>query len=149
MDPTPDASRARELDRAACFTLLRSQQVGRVVLPGTEPFVVPVNYVLVEELVLFRTDASSHAASCVGRSIAFEVDTVDVAGETGWSVVVSGRLEDMTEQVSADGRLGQSLEPWAPGPKDRWLAIHIGDMSGRSVHGEDARSTHVDERGYL
>src|SRR3954452_4866477 len=99
MDPIPDAQ--RELDRATCLALLGSQQVGRVVLPGTEPFVVPVNYVLVDELVVIRTDADSHAASATGRSIAFEVDTVDAASEEGWSVVVSGRLEDVTEQVGA------------------------------------------------
>jgi hypothetical protein len=119
-----------------------------VVLPGLEPFVVPVNFVLVDELVVFRTDAGSHAASCAGRSVAFEVDAVDVATEAGWSVVVSGPLEDMTEWVAADRRFRELVEPWAPGPKDRWLAVQIADISGRWVHGADPRSSHVDERGY-
>jgi len=149
MDPKPDAKRERELDRATCLALLGSQQVGRVVLPGTEPFVVPVNYVLVDELVVFRTDADSHVASAAGRLIAFEVDTVDAASEEGWSVVVSGRLEDVTEQVADGPGLSEALEPWAPGPKDRWLAVRIADISGRWVRGVDARSSHLDERGYL
>jgi nitroimidazol reductase NimA-like FMN-containing flavoprotein (pyridoxamine 5'-phosphate oxidase superfamily) len=149
MEPSPDADRTREFDRAACLALLGSQPVGRVVLPGPEPFVVPVNYVLVDELVVFRTDAGSHATAAAGTSIAFEVDAIEATSEAGWSVVVSGRLEDVTEQVAADSRLTQALESWAPGPKDRWLAVHIANLSGRWVHGADGRSTHLDERGYL
>ncbi len=149
MEPTPDTGRVQELDRAACLALLGSQQIGRVVLPGAEPFVVPVNYTLVDELVVFRTDVDSHAASAAGTSIAFEADAIEAASEAGWSVVVSGRLEDVSEQVAGDGRFGQVLEPWAPGPKDRWLAVHIASISGRWVHGDDGRSTHLDERGYL
>src|SRR3954451_14585806 len=149
MDPTLDAERERELDRATCLALLGSQQVGRVVLPGTEPFVVPVNYVLVDERVVIRTDADSHAASAIGRSIAFEVDTVDAASEEGWCVVVSGRLEDVTGQVAGGTGRSEALEPWAPGPKDRWLAVAIANVSGRWVRGADGRSSRLDERGYL
>jgi nitroimidazol reductase NimA-like FMN-containing flavoprotein (pyridoxamine 5'-phosphate oxidase superfamily) len=149
MDPIQDPNRARELDRAACVALLGSQRVGRVVLPGTEPFIVPVNYVLVDELVVFRTGADSHAAAAAGTSIAFEVDAVDVASEAGWSVVISGPLEDVTEQVGAGSPLGEALESWAPGPKDRWLAVRIASISGRWVHGVDTRSGHLDDRGYL
>jgi nitroimidazol reductase NimA-like FMN-containing flavoprotein (pyridoxamine 5'-phosphate oxidase superfamily) len=148
MDPTQDANRARELDRTACFVLLGSQQIGRLVLPGTEPFVVPVNFVVVDDMVVFRTGADSHAAAAAGTSVAFEVDAVDVASESGWSVVASGPLEDVTDQVAPDSRLSQVLEPWAPGPKDRWLAVHVSNISGRWVHGVDAR-TGLDERGYL
>jgi nitroimidazol reductase NimA-like FMN-containing flavoprotein (pyridoxamine 5'-phosphate oxidase superfamily) len=149
MEPRRDADRTRDLDRAACLALLGSQQVGRVVLPGPEPFVVPVNYVLIDDLVVFRTDAGSHAAAAAGTSIAFEVDAIAAASERWWSVLVSGRLEDVTEQVAVDSRLTQTLESWAPGPKDRWLAVHIADVRGRWVHGADGRSTQLDERGYL
>ena len=62
---------------------------------------------------------------------------------------MSGRLEDVTEQVAADSRLSRALETWAPGPKDRWLAVHIAEISGQWVQGADGRSTHMDERGYL
>jgi nitroimidazol reductase NimA-like FMN-containing flavoprotein (pyridoxamine 5'-phosphate oxidase superfamily) len=149
MKSRPDANRTQELDRAACLALLGSQQVGRVVLPGPEPFVAPVNFVLDDDLVVFRTDAGSHAASAAGTSIAFEVDAIEAASEAGWSVVVSGRLEDVTEQVAVDNRLSEALDSWAAGPKDRWLAVHIADVSGRWVHGADGGSTHLDERGYL
>ena len=149
MDPTPATSPVGELDRAACLALLASQQVGRVVLAGPEPFVVPVNYVLVDELVLFRTDAGSHAASAAGASIAFEVDAIEAASEAEWSVVVSGPLENVTEQVAGGSRFSQALESWSPGAKDRWLAVHIADISGRWVQSADGRSTQRDERGYL
>ena len=48
-----DADRPAEmfqLDRATCLTLLRTQHVGRLVIGGDEPAVVPVNFTAVDEV---------------------------------------------------------------------------------------------------
>jgi hypothetical protein len=135
------------MDRQSCLMLLGTRTVGRVVLSGDEPFIVPVNFIVVDDLVAFRSDPSSHAAHSVGTPVAFEVDSVDIEHDAGWSVVVRGVLQDLTDRfdVETDGR---RLHPWAPGDKSRWLALHLGDVSGRRVEGPLQPLSH-DDRGYL
>jgi Pyridoxamine 5'-phosphate oxidase len=150
MDDTTGHQRPsqQELDRGISLTLLGAKDVGRIVLPAPDPFVFPVNYIVVDDLVVFRTDPASHAVTRIGETILFEVDTVDSGHEAGWSVVVRGVLHDVTERAAGDARMHR-LHPWAPGEKRRWLAIRIDDITGRSVEGSIRPSTHLDERGYL
>jgi nitroimidazol reductase NimA-like FMN-containing flavoprotein (pyridoxamine 5'-phosphate oxidase superfamily) len=137
-----------DLDRETCFALLASQHVGRLVLPGDEVFVAPVNYVVVGESLVFRTDAGSHAAGAAGETMTFEVDAVNDQYEAGWSVVIRGRLQDITDAAAADVDLHERLESWAPGPKDRWLRIDVEDVTGRWLRGADRRPP-LDGRGYI
>jgi uncharacterized protein len=138
----------RELDRDACLTLVATQQVGRLVLAGDVPFVVPVNYVLADGALLFRTDSGSRAAATHGEVVVFEVDVVDAVGHAGWSVIVRGAAEDVTERAAADSDLRNRLAPWAPGPKDRWMRVSMEEVTGRWVRGA-AQPWAPDERGYL
>ncbi len=126
-----------ELDRAGCVTLLLSQRVGRVGLPGPETSIVPVNYVFVGGAVVFRTDAGSRTGAHEGDVVAFEVDGVDPVGRAGWSVTVRGRLMDAADVVAADAAIDEMLETWAPGPKNRWFQIVVDEVTGRWVHGAE------------
>ena len=130
------------------MTLLDTRTVGRIVLSGDDPFIVPVNFVVVDELVVFRSEPSSHAARSVGTAVAFEVDAVDSSHEAGWSIVARGTLRDVTYRLKDDTRL-QGLQPWAPGDKSRWLALDLGDVTGRSVEGSPRPRSDHDDRGYL
>ena len=138
----------QELDRGVCVSLLDAKEIGRIVLPGADPFVAPVNYIVVDDLIVFRSDPASHAATRIGEMVLFEADTVDEAHEAGWSVVVRGPLADVTEPAATDPRMHR-LHPWAPGDKSRWLAVRIDDVSGRWVEGPVRPTTHLDELGYL
>src|SRR6266508_4316639 len=55
-----DTARAEldELDRDECFRLLASVPVGRIAVcgPGQAPLVVPVNFALDGDVIVFRTD---------------------------------------------------------------------------------------------
>ena len=65
--------------------------------------------------------------------VAFEVDGVDNADETGWSVLVEGRTAEVTAPAELD-RLGRiALHPWAPGERDRWLRIVPTSVTGRAI----------------
>jgi nitroimidazol reductase NimA-like FMN-containing flavoprotein (pyridoxamine 5'-phosphate oxidase superfamily) len=136
------------LDRAGCLTLLLSQRVGRIGLPGTDASIVPVNYVFVGGAVVFRTDSTSRAVHHEGDVVAFEVDGVDQAGRAGWSVVVHGRLTDAADIVASDRAIGEMLDTWAPGPKERWFQIVVDEVTGRWVHGAE-EAWHPEARGYL
>jgi uncharacterized protein len=56
--------------------------------------IMPVNYVLAGDRIIFRTvpdgEIYRHALS---TNCAFEIDDADELLESGWSVVVVGRLE--------------------------------------------------------
>ena len=134
-----------ELDRSTCFVLLASQKVGRLVVAGTDPFVAPVNYVLDEEGIVFRADKDSPGGRVCG-AVVFEVDALDDDQQSGWSVVVRGEVEDITGAV--DPSLRERLQPWAPGPKDRWLRLHVREMTGRSLRGAEQPAPDR-PRGYL
>ena len=147
----PEELRPAELhdvDRATCFAFLGAQHVGRLVLPGDEPFVAPFNYVVVGDALVLRTEADTHAALGVGQSILFEVDYIDDEYQAGWSVVIRGGLEDITDSPTVDADLRERLESWAPGPRDRWLRVTIDEMTGRWLRGAD-HTPPLDGRAYL
>lgn len=54
------------------------------------PAVVPVNYEVVDNAIMFRTAPDSVPAAAVGTDVAFEVDHVDEALSQGWSVLAVG-----------------------------------------------------------
>jgi nitroimidazol reductase NimA-like FMN-containing flavoprotein (pyridoxamine 5'-phosphate oxidase superfamily) len=134
-----------ELDRAACFVLLASQHVGRLVVAGDEPFVAPLNYVVVDETLIFRSDDGSPGGRVRGP-VVFEADVIDDHERAGWSVVARGTVDDVTDD--ADLVVRTDLRPWAPGPKDRWLRITIEHVTGRYLRGEE-QPWPLDGRGYL
>jgi nitroimidazol reductase NimA-like FMN-containing flavoprotein (pyridoxamine 5'-phosphate oxidase superfamily) len=118
------------LDAAACLTLLRTQHVGRLVTTGVQARVVPVNYVVVDGVVVFRTAAGSDAARRVGTTALFEVDMFDDRTHSGWSVVVRGPLQPVP-----DGLDPVAIESWAPGERDAWLTVSVDEISGRLLRG--------------
>lgn len=124
------------VDRAECLRLLATGEVGRiVVVEGGGPLIFPVNYVLDGDSIVFRTDAGAKLMRGPGRTACFEVDEIDRDSHTGWSVVVVGRLEELTP---LDGPLYERLsklniEPWAPGPKPHLLVLVSSRITGRRI----------------
>ncbi|MFJ9949746.1 pyridoxamine 5'-phosphate oxidase family protein [Kitasatospora sp. NPDC091207] len=99
--------------------------VGRVALTTPEgPIVLPVNYRVLDGTLLFRTAARSVLATAPGSRAAFEVDRIDEALRTGWSVLVVGEAAafDEPEAIEHLVRLG-SPDPWAGGERDVWVRI--------------------------
>ena len=74
------------------------------------PFVVPVNYVLSCDTVLFRTHPGTKLDALRRRPVAFQVDSIDEARRTGWSVLVQGIAHEASphDLVDADA----DPEPW-------------------------------------
>ena len=134
-----------ELDREECFALLASMSIGRIAVasPVGSPLVVPVNYALDGEVVVFRTDTGSKLAALRHGAISFQVDLFDPGHRTGWSVLVQG----IAYESAPDGAPAHvDVEPWAPGPKSHWIRIVPGHVSGRRLclHADT-----WDDAGYL
>lgn len=127
-----------ELTRHECLELLGSNGFGRlaVIGEGQAPIIRPVNYMFDEatQSVVFRTASGSkfHGLARATHA-AFEVDSIDVANRTGWSVIIVGVTEEVTSppEVRRLGDLG--LDSWAPGDKHHWVRIRARTVSGRRI----------------
>jgi uncharacterized protein len=133
-----------ELSREDCVKLLGDQSVGRfaVALPGEPPIVVPVNYLIDGDVIVFRTDLGQKLARLRQQPVAFQLDHVDHVHRTGWSVLVQGVAYEATH-FEIDHL---ALQPWAQGDKSHWVRIVPSAITGRRlVLPEWPRSS----RGYL
>ena len=123
------------LDRSQCLDALRTVPVGRVVMVvGGSPFVVPVNFCVDGESVVFRTEDGTKLRAAGRGSVAFEADAYDAAARTGWSVVVHGDAHEIDPPAAtADGTPAFDPEPWARGEKAHWVRIDATSITGRRV----------------
>ncbi|WP_067482542.1 pyridoxamine 5'-phosphate oxidase family protein [Actinomadura hibisca] len=128
-----------ELDRAECLRLVAGSAVGRVAFDdGEGPAIIPVNYVLDGDTLVFRTtvggrltkNLSTHLAGAEMR-IAFEVDRLDTDDRTGWSVLLRGGARPMTEQEAA---AAPDPDPWPAGERESLIVFTPNEVSGRRLH---------------
>jgi nitroimidazol reductase NimA-like FMN-containing flavoprotein (pyridoxamine 5'-phosphate oxidase superfamily) len=120
------------LPHEECLRLAASQPVGRVAfMSDGEPIVLPVNHALVGQFVVFRTLVGTKLnAVAKGTPMAFEVDSFDEAGQTGWSVVFRGTAEEIDEDDMRD----LDLLSWVDEPvRDRWVRIRPDTVTGRRI----------------
>ncbi len=114
------------IDRNQCLRLLAAETLGRVgVLDGGHPLILPVNYALDGDQVVFRTGEGTKLDALRGPAC-FEIDHHDAETRTGWSVVVRGRLEPAT----ADQK--DLAQPWAV-EGDHALRIMPASIRGRRI----------------
>lgn len=118
------------VSEAACWEMLGTQSVGRLAVSMDGQIdVFPVNYRLDGNAILFRTNAGRKMSWAARGEVAFEVDFVDVAGRSGWSVVVHASAVHI-EPIDAVDEAEQS---WT-GPKDLLVRITPRSVTGRRVH---------------
>ncbi|MFF4487825.1 helix-turn-helix domain-containing protein [Streptomyces sp. NPDC001544] len=129
------APRLSELGEQECRRLLSTHGVGRLAVSTEEaPVVVPVNYSVVDDAIVFRTQPGSVSIRGLGHEVAFEVDRVDDALSQGWSVLVRGPAETVTDPETVR-RLAERVytTPWAGGERDVWVRIEITALTGRRI----------------
>jgi hypothetical protein len=119
-----------------CFGLLESVPVGRIgFLAGGEMVILPVNFLVDGQDVIFRTaEGSKLSAVEVGHYVGFEADSYDAATGTGWSVLVNGLAEivDSEEDAARLDTLG--LLSWGEGIAGRvWVRIRPSSITGRRI----------------
>jgi len=128
-----------DLGRPECLRLLAATGVGRVVVSVAEwdhPVIRPVNYVFDEssQSVLIRSALGSKLHALLrSAKAAFEIDGTDPVGRAGWSVIIVGLSEEITNPAELQRVEGLGLEPWAPGDKGHWIRIRANTVSGRRI----------------
>jgi len=133
-----------ELTVAECHDLLTRHHLGRLAFldrAGVMPMIIPVNYLFHEEKVVFRTDPGRKLIAALHKApVAFEVDGADEQQQLGWSVVVRGHGEEVTDPDEL-GRLSTTpLVTWAPGAKAHYVRINPRLVTGRRIQMPDLPS---------
>ena len=134
---SPADGMLEELTTDECWHLLNRKSIGRLAVSiKNQPDIFPVNYRVDRDTIVVRTAAGLKlAASTLGQGVAFEVDDLDEAAHRGASVVVRGsatEIEGVDDLLEAE-RL--DVEPWADGPKNRYLRITPTHVTGRRIAG--------------
>lgn len=121
---------------ASASTFLALARVGRVglVVHG-QPEILPVNYALDGDAILFRTAEGSVLNEAALANVAFEVDGIDESTRSGWSVVVHGHADDIADAIDPTSeRLRRlALVTWAPGARQCWFVIRPRTITGRRL----------------
>lgn len=126
------------LEREECLRLLREAAVGRVVVltAGQTPVIRPVNFVFDErsQSVVFRCSGGTKLISLLAAARAwFEVDEIDAANRTGWSVIIAGVTEPVTQRHEVARLERLALHSWVTGPDAHWIRIRARVVSGRRI----------------
>lgn len=127
-----------ELSRDECLHLLASHGFGRVAVSMSHgpPVIRPVSYRFdsSSQSVVFRTAAGSKFHVLLRSShAAFEIDGIDVSSRTGWSVIIQGGTQEVTDPTHLRRLDTLGLRPWAPGPKPHWMRVRAWTVSGRRI----------------
>jgi nitroimidazol reductase NimA-like FMN-containing flavoprotein (pyridoxamine 5'-phosphate oxidase superfamily) len=124
------------MDRVECLRLLEAEDVGRLaIVQGSTPVIFPVNYVLDGESIVFRTAPGAKLAFGPHALVAFEIDYLSREDRSGWSVVVTGQLDELTDDDELERIRRLPLEPWAGGVRDHWMRLVPGIITGRRLGG--------------
>ncbi|WP_433236358.1 helix-turn-helix domain-containing protein [Streptosporangium sp. CA-135522] len=150
-----------KLEPDECLRLIAPGGVGRIAFNDLGgPAILPVNYVLHDGSVIFRTafggpldDALRTGTRGVDFKVAFEVDRIDDADRGGWSVLLRGGARlvptdepaneptdesagEPTGALSARERTGADapdVKPWAGGERDLYIRISPVEITGRRI----------------
>ncbi len=125
------AARGQLVDLSAeeCWELITTTPVGRIAWStSTGPVVVPVNFSVDGRSIKIRTAAySSMVQKADLERVAFEVDHIDEATHTGWSVLARGRAEVRYGEPDD----GTGPQPWPRGPRSATVVIDVDEITGR------------------
>ena len=129
------------LDEAECLRLISPGGIGRIAYMGRYDLtVLPVNYMLHDGGIIFRTSQDSLTGEDLQTGIAhaeyqvaFEIDDIDEVAHEGWSVLIHGPAHEMTTDAERASVEESGVEPWPGGPRDRAIRITPNRIVGRRL----------------
>lgn len=128
---TTQAAAATALSTDECWGKLCSRHFARLAVSvSNQPEIFPLNYVVQDGTILFRTaQGTKLAALTVNEYAALEIDEYTDVG--AWSVVVKGRARaiEWGPDLAKAERAG--LKPWLPTRKPIYVRLVPEQVSGR------------------
>ena len=144
-EPAPDADTREplleKLDEAECLRLISPGGIGRIAFSGRLGLsIVPVNYMLYEGTILFRTAQDSPMGEDLRTGIAgaefkvaFEIDQVDLAAREGWSVLIQGAAHHLDSETERESAMRSGVQPWPGGRREHFVRIIPSRIAGRRI----------------
>src|SRR5207248_1398682 len=101
---TDERTTLSALDVEECLVLLRWENIGRlaVSIADDAPLVVPVNFAVFEDTVVFRSTEGTKLDRLRENPMSLQVDRFDQYRRVGWSVLVRGNAHEMTPDEAPD-----------------------------------------------
>jgi nitroimidazol reductase NimA-like FMN-containing flavoprotein (pyridoxamine 5'-phosphate oxidase superfamily) len=126
-----------EMSQECCADLLATTAVGRLgVIVNGHPEIFPVNHVYDRDhgTVAFPTNVGTKLRAALDwPSVAFEVDGLSRDGEEGWSVLVVGRAEEVSDPDEVARLAGERKVTWGGADGVTWLRIVPAKVTGRTI----------------
>jgi len=122
------------LTREQCLTLLTREELGRVGIHlGERPAILPVNYALLGEDIVFRTAPGSKLSAAMMQTlVSFEVDAASPDHASGWTVLVVGHTHEIRDRATRTASEELGIQPWAPGTRSHLVKIASEHVTGRA-----------------
>jgi nitroimidazol reductase NimA-like FMN-containing flavoprotein (pyridoxamine 5'-phosphate oxidase superfamily) len=128
-------ARLKDLPPHECLSLLAMARVGRVgIAAGEGPLILPVNFIVLGESVVFRTVPGAKLGAAMARAaVSFEADDYAPDGTWGWSVLLRGIASEMAAGPERDSLRVALLRAWAFHERaaDRIVRIDPTSITGR------------------
>jgi hypothetical protein len=130
-----------EIPPEECGELLAGEVLGRLgVIVAGRPEIFLVNHVYdppTGTIVFPTNERTKWRAALDWPRVAFEVDSMDANRNSGWSVAVVGRAEDLTDPAEVAWATQRRAVPWCVGvgPGTCWLRIVPTKITGWRIAG--------------
>ena len=133
----PEMVKLLTLSETQCLELLRDEAVGRVGLSvNALPVILPVNYVMVDRTIVFASESGLKLDAARRTTVAcFQIDGHGTWAHEGWSVLATGRLNEIEAERSATLARELPLTPWAFATPRHYVELSIELLSGRRLIG--------------
>jgi nitroimidazol reductase NimA-like FMN-containing flavoprotein (pyridoxamine 5'-phosphate oxidase superfamily) len=114
-----------------CWQLLSGESLGRLATSiGAQPEIFPVNFVLQNRTVLFRSaEGTKLITSVINNMVAFEAD--GHSDVEAWSVIVKGKAHVLETAADIQEAEEAHLRPWLATLKLRFVRIIPSEITGR------------------
>lgn len=135
MDGVPLSAGLSALVESECRALLTTAEIGRVVISlGALPAALPVTYRVVDEAIVFRTSPGTKLTAAVDHAVVgFEVDELDPATRSGWSVLVVGTSRVVTDREELTKLEQAGVRSWLAEDPSHYVKIDMQRISGRRL----------------
>jgi len=126
-----------ELGVNECERRLAAASLGRIgVIVDGRPEIFPVNHVFDPQShqVIFPTQEGTKLHAALSWPwIAFEVDGEEPDGSAGWSVIVVGKAEELTDSAHIERASRLRLVRWGAGRGVHWIGVQPSRVTGRRI----------------
>jgi nitroimidazol reductase NimA-like FMN-containing flavoprotein (pyridoxamine 5'-phosphate oxidase superfamily) len=124
------------LDRDECLERLADAPFVRLGFCTADgPSILPVNHLLLGDLLYFRTETGTKLATAAAEGkVAVEADGHDESRRLGWSVLGHGHASIVTDDAELERLHSHDFTPWtSPDSKLFWIRVAFEDLEGRRI----------------